>query len=91
MDTTDASELLKALGHPLRLRIVQGLRTHTGCNVNDMVAKLGVPQSTVSQALGVLRRAGVIAPQKKGVQTCYRVVDKRIERIIDILAHGRLP
>lgn len=80
------SELLKALGHPLRLKIAQGLMAHTGCNVNDMVVKLKCPQSTVSQALGILRRAGLIAPQKKGVQTCYRITDKRVEKILHILS-----
>lgn len=82
MDIARASELMKALGHPLRLKIVCGLLTKKGCNVNDMAATLKAPQSTVSQQLGILRRCGIIAPNKHGVRTCYTVVDARVEKII---------
>ncbi|HPJ71838.1 MAG TPA: metalloregulator ArsR/SmtB family transcription factor, partial [bacterium] len=47
-------ELLKALGHPVRLKIVDGLMSHS-CNVGEIVDGLGLPQSTVSQHLAVLR------------------------------------
>ncbi len=78
-------ELLKALGHPIRLKMVAGLLEETECNVNDIVAKLGIPQSTVSQHLGILRNKGIIAPRKDGVRTCYRVVDARVIRLIEVL------
>lgn len=84
MDIMRASELLKALGHPLRLKIVCGLLTKKGCNVNDMAATLKAPQSTVSQQLGILRRCGIIEPNKHGVRTCYTVIDTRVEKIVRI-------
>jgi len=78
------SELFKALGHPARLAIVTGLmkKGNDGCNVTTMVEKLGLPQSTVSQHLTVLRHAGIIEPEKNGVKTCYRVVDKDVLKIL---------
>jgi ArsR family transcriptional regulator len=79
------SEILKALGHPVRLRIVCGLLREDECNVNKMVEELNIPQSTVSQHLGILKSRGIIEPRKEGVKTCYRVVDKRVREIIDIL------
>ena len=79
------SEILKALGHPVRLKIVMGLMENDGCNVNKIVAQLGIPQSTVSQHLATLRRSGVLVPQKQGVKTCYHVADKRIENLIKVL------
>ncbi len=85
MNEQSASELLKAMGHPVRLRILKGLIRH-GCNVGRIVAALGLPQSTVSQHLSILRKCGVIAPQKKGVRTCYEVVDVRARKIVDALA-----
>lgn len=85
MDIVRASELMKALGHPLRLKIVHGLLTKKGCNVNDMSAALNAPQPTVSQQLGILRRCGIIAPEKHGVRTCYRVTDNRVEKILKLI------
>jgi len=78
------SEILKALGHPARLKIVEGLIRHP-CHVNEIVEGLGLPQSTVSQHLGILRSRGIISPRKEGVQTCYLVSDKRVREIIKFL------
>jgi ArsR family transcriptional regulator len=79
------SRVLKALGHPIRLKIVAGLLESDGCNVNKMVAQLGIPQSTVSQHLATLRHAGILVHQKEGVKTCYRVGDKRIVALVKAL------
>lgn len=85
MDIARASELMKALGHPLRLKIVCGLLSKKGCNVNDIAAALKAPQPTVSQQLGILRRSGIIAPHKHGVRTCYTIIDARVEKIVKFL------
>ena len=79
------SEVLKALGHPARLKIVAGLLEKGGCHVNKIVAQMGIPQSTVSQHLATLRRANVLVPEKKGVKTCYGIADKRIVGLIKSL------
>ena len=78
------SEILKALGHPVRLKIVEGLIRHP-CHVNEIVTGLGLPQSTVSQHLGILRNRGIISPRKEGVKTCYLIADARVRRIVKIL------
>lgn len=78
------SNIFKALGHPIRLKIVDGLLSHP-CNVGEIVEGLGLPQSTVSQHLGILRNRGIIAPEKDGVRTCYKVVDSKVRRIIKCL------
>jgi ArsR family transcriptional regulator len=85
MDIDKDSELLKALGHPIRLKMVIGLLDHTECNVNTMVEKLNIPQSTASQHLGILRTRGIIAPRKEGVKTCYRVIDPRVHALVEAL------
>ncbi len=79
------SDILKALGHPVRLRMVCGLMREDECNVNKMVEELNLPQSTVSQHLGILKSRGIIEPRKEGVKTCYKVVDERVKEIIGIL------
>lgn len=79
------SELLKVLGHPIRLKMVEGLIKEGECSVTLMVEKLNIPQSTASQHLGLLKSRNIIEPRKEGVRTCYRVVDQRVHDIIRIL------
>ena len=79
------SEVLKALGHPLRLRIIDGLISQGECNVKLIVEELKMPQATVSQHLGILKNTKIIESRKEGVKTCYRVVDQRVCDIIRIL------
>jgi ArsR family transcriptional regulator len=85
IDFEKDSEVLKALGHPIRLKIVAGLLESDGCNVNKMVAQLGIPQSTVSQHLATLRHAKVLVHKKEGTKSCYRVADKRIAGLVKAL------
>lgn len=84
MDYAKTATILKALGHPARLQMMQGIAKY-GCHVNKIVDKMGLPQSTVSQHLAALRSAGLVTFEKSGVKTCYKVEDKRIMRIIQIL------
>ena len=86
MDFRRESEVLKALGHPVRLRIVAGLmEQRDGCNVNKMVTRLGLPQSSVSQSLAILRHAGVLEYRREGVKNCYRVADRRVGKLLKTL------
>ena len=65
--------LLTALGHPVRLRIVEGLLTGECC-VGSMVECLALPQPLVSRHLSVLREAGVVAVERVGRKRSYSVV-----------------
>ena len=84
MDYVKGASVLKALGHPARLQMMQGIAKY-GCHVNKIVEKLGLPQSTVSQHLAALRSAGVVTFEKKGAKACYKVTDDRFMKIIQIL------
>ncbi|MBN2542380.1 winged helix-turn-helix transcriptional regulator [bacterium] len=81
------SEMLKALAHPVRLRIIEILTglSESKCSVNSIKKELGLPQSTVSQHLQVLRNKGIIDREKKCVKVCYRVSDERVLKILEIL------
>ncbi len=78
------ADILKALAHPTRLKIVDGL-LQDACGVGKIVRGLGLPQSTVSQHLGILRNRKIIAPEKEGVRTCYRISDPRIQKLLEAL------
>lgn len=80
----EVCEVLKAVGHPSRLAIVAGLMKNE-CNVAQIQNKLGLPQSTVSQHLRVLRDHGIIRSRQEGTKRCYQVVDMRVRKILRIL------
>lgn len=81
----EKANLLKALANPTRLCIVNGLMREEGCNVNRIRECLGLPQSTVSQQLAILRAAGVVAGERQGTEVCYRVVDEQAKVIVTVL------
>ncbi len=68
----------KALGHPLRLEILQALRTEERCACGDLVARLPVAQSTVSQHLKVLKQSGLVSSEAAGPSTYYCVDQHRV-------------
>ena len=88
MDYKKESEVLKALGHPIRLRMVEGLLENE-CNVTKITDILNIPQSTTAQHLGILKSRGIIGARKEGVKTCYKVIDKRVKRIVSALNESK--
>ncbi len=79
-----SSQVLKALAHPARLKMLEMLLENECC-VNNIAHALNIPQSTSSQHLGILRNSGIIYPKKNGVTTCYRVKNNDVLKILAIL------
>ena len=67
--------VLKAMGHPVRLRILAMLRDGELC-VCQMTALLDLATSTVSAHLADLRRAGLVTERKDGRWVFYRLTDE---------------
>ena len=63
--------LAKALGHPARIAIIQYLAKQHSCVCGDIVEKLPLSQSTVSQHLKELKTAGLIKGTIDGPSVCY--------------------
>jgi ArsR family transcriptional regulator len=76
-DPADVARRLRILSHPERLRILDVLRREPEC-VCHLEAALGRPQPYISQQLGVLRTAGIIADEKDGFNVYYRVIDQEV-------------
>jgi len=70
--------LLKALAHPVRLRLLAMLREGELC-VCQMTAVLGLAASTVSAHLADLRRAGLVSERKEGRWVIYCLADPRAD------------
>lgn len=75
------AEVLKVLGHPIRLKIVAGLCTRE-CNVKHIWECLGLPQATVSQHLALLKHKGIIEGKRDGVEVHYSVVHPLAKKLI---------
>ncbi|MBI5688986.1 MAG: helix-turn-helix transcriptional regulator [Verrucomicrobia bacterium] len=67
-----AADVFKALGHPARLQVVTELANGERC-VCDLVELTGLGWSTVSRHLSVLKAAGVVTDEKRGLQVFYRL------------------
>lgn len=83
-DVGAASELLKLIANANRLAIVCYLM-ETEASVSAMEDELGIRQPTLSQQLSELREAGVIEGRRDGKAIVYRVIDPRIETIVQTL------
>ena len=67
------AELTKALGHPARIAILQHLLQVQSCICNDIVEEIPLSQSTISQHLKALKKAGIIKGNIEGKSICYCV------------------
>jgi ArsR family transcriptional regulator len=80
------SSMAKALGHPARVRILRLLAEQTSCVTGDIVARLPLAQSTVSEHLRILREAGLIQGEIEGPRTSYCVDRTRIDLLRSLVA-----
>lgn len=65
--------MAKALGHPARVRIVRFLEHSQHCVTSEVVAEVGLAQSTISEHLRILREAGLVHGEAEGPRTRYCV------------------
>ncbi len=83
-DISRASRSLKAMSHPLRLKILCTLGDQE-VSVQDIVDAVGTSQSNISQHLAILRDKGILASRKDANKVYYRVGDTRTLRLIGMM------
>jgi ArsR family transcriptional regulator len=83
-DIDRASRSLKAMSHPLRLKILCTLGDRE-VSVQDIVEHVGTSQSNISQHLAILRDKGILASRKDANRVYYRVGDPRTLRLISMM------
>ena len=71
IDDAQLAAMAKAMGHPVRIRILRLLAERRACVTGDLVAELPLAQSTVSEHLRILRDAGLIQGEIEGPRTSY--------------------
>jgi ArsR family transcriptional regulator len=77
------AEILRALGHPLRLKIIELLREGERC-VCEIIPVVGAEQSVVSKHLAVLKQAGMVDARKEGPRVIYGVRDPAVFTVCDL-------
>jgi ArsR family transcriptional regulator len=77
----DASRSLKAISHPLRLKILCVLGKGE-LSVQDILKTVGTTQSNVSQHLCLLKDKGVVSSRKDANRVYYSIKDETIQKIL---------
>ncbi len=80
-DIDRASRSIKAMSHPLRLKILCTLGDNE-VSVQDIVDQVGTSQSNISQHLAILRDKGILTSRKDANRVFYRVSDNRTLKLI---------
>ncbi len=78
-----------ALSHPARIAILKALAERKECVCGEIVGWIPLAQSTVSQHLKVLKKAGLIQGEVDGPRSCYCVNRKTVKRL-SLFFHGWL-
>jgi DNA-binding transcriptional ArsR family regulator len=82
------SEILKALSHPVRLKIVELILENGRC-VNDIGNALNISQAVVSHHLSILRNRKILIRQRQGAESWYTVNCDLTKEIISFIINER--
>ena len=75
------AEFFKTLGHPARIRILE-LLAEGEHSVTELMPKLGLESSHLSQQLAVLRRAGMVTARKQGNNVIYSMTSRDMAELL---------
>jgi DNA-binding transcriptional ArsR family regulator len=75
-----ASEILRALSHPLRLKLISFIDSQKEINVNKIYGTLKMEQSITSQNLKILRNTDIVKTARKGKYIIYSLNYETIEK-----------
>ena len=77
-----SSEILRALAHPLRMRILEFIDNHKTINVNKIYNTLKLEQSITSQHLRILRLAGIVITSREGKFIHYSIDYSKVANVL---------
>lgn len=78
----DTARVLRCLGHPLRLQVLDLLEKKGECTVTEIYEALGVEQAVASQHLTNMRDKGILSRRKDGVHVFYGIGDERALKVL---------
>jgi DNA-binding transcriptional ArsR family regulator len=80
-----AATMLKCIGHPIRLQIIELLDRDGEQNVTAIYESLQIEQAVASQHLNLMRDKGILASRREGVNVFYSIDDPRVTQVIDCI------
>ncbi|MFZ2449223.1 MAG: ArsR family transcriptional regulator [Methylobacter sp.] len=83
-DIAKAARCLKAMSHPLRLKILCLLGKNS-ISVQDIVEQVGTSQSNISQHLSILREKNILGSKKEANRVYYYIDDERMILLIEMM------
>ncbi len=83
-DIQQAAQAIKAIAHPLRLKILCVLGNQE-VSVQGIVEQVGTSQSNISQHLAILRDKGVLVTRKDANRVYYRIGDPRTIKLVGMM------
>ncbi len=77
------TDVFNAIAEPRRRELVDALSDGQARSVNELVERMGLPQSAVSKHLGVLRKVGIVSVSKEGQHRMYRLNGGELKAVYD--------
>jgi len=82
-----SSEVLRAVAHPLRMKILEFIDRNEEINVNKIYNTLGLEQSITSQHLRILRQADLVSTEREGKYIHYSINYDKLNNAVDSIQH----
>jgi ArsR family transcriptional regulator len=82
-----SSEVLRAVAHPLRMKILEFIDRNEEINVNKIYNTLGLEQSITSQHLRILRQADLVSTERDGKYIHYSINYDKLSNTVDSIKH----
>ena len=78
------AKYFRGLGDPVRLRILELLRSEGELSVGELARRLALPQPHVSNHLACLRWCGFVEARREGRTVYNRIADERVEAMLEL-------
>jgi DNA-binding transcriptional ArsR family regulator len=82
-----AAGMLKAIAHPVRIKIMEYLEDGKKRTVTEIHNQLGIEQSTASHHLGILKDKGVLASKREGKNTWYFLKYENLKTVLNCISN----
>jgi ArsR family transcriptional regulator, cadmium/lead-responsive transcriptional repressor len=84
LQTDLVAKYFRGLGDPIRLRILELLRSEGELSVGQLVTRLALPQPQVSNHLACLRWCGFVEARREGRTVFNGIADQRVEAMLEL-------
>jgi len=82
----NASSILKAIAHPIRISILNFLENGKKLTVTEIHQRLNIEQSTTSHHLGILKDKGVLSSKRDGKNTYYFLKHESLSHVVECVS-----